>query len=105
MVETDWHVRARVQQVSKRTTEVTIIRHQPARNFIMEAIEDMRKVSLARDLPGLGRWALCIPLEDREKLGKKYPDPDSTDPMIKSRAYAAFIASDESKPYRMRDKV
>ena len=56
------------------------------------------------DRPGLGRWMLSIPFEDYLALQVKYPELASPDGQIKTRAYKRFMASPESKPYRLRER-
>jgi hypothetical protein len=47
---------------------------------------------------------LSIPFEDYLALQVKYPELASPDGQIKTRAYKRFMASPESKPYRLRER-
>jgi len=65
----------------------------------------MRKATPMADREGIGRWALSVPMEDWLGLRRKYPDLQSKDPATRSKAWERFIQSDESKPYRTREKI
>jgi hypothetical protein len=84
---------------------LTVIRAQPERPLILDTLAEMRKAHPMADREGLGRWALSIPMEDWLRLREKYPDLAVSDPVIKSRAYARFIQSAESLPFRVREKI
>lgn len=84
---------------------LTSIRTQIERPLILDTLAELRKAGPMRDIPGFGRWALSIPLEDMLALRIKYPDLASSDPFTKTRAYRRFIASDESIPYRVRERI
>jgi hypothetical protein len=75
---------------------------QPSRDLILQRNAELRKQPGAlRDL-SFGRLALTIPLEDLDALRAKYPDLASRDAGIRSAAWKRFIASAESKPYRVK---
>jgi len=74
---------------------------QPSRDNVMEAIKTIRQEGVVRAGDVL-RWQLSIPLMDHFLLKKKYPDLDSSDPKVKTNAWNRFIASEESRPYRVR---
>lgn len=74
---------------------------QPSRDAVMEAIKTVRNEGAVRKQDVM-RWELSIPLIDRELLGIKYPDLNSPDGKIRSAAWKRFIASEESRPYRVR---
>lgn len=78
---------------------------QPHENLILETLAEMRKADPMKDREGLGRWALSIPMVRWVELRRKYPELASPDAQVKSRAYARFMASDESIPYRVRAKI
>lgn len=78
---------------------------QPSRELILDTNREMRKAEPMADRPGLGRWALSVPLEDWQALRAKYPDLASRDPQISSRAWLAFMQSSEAEPYKVRDSV
>jgi hypothetical protein len=48
-----------------------------------------------------GRVELRIPFRERKLLSLKYPELDSTDWETQLRAWKRFIASPESKPFRV----
>lgn len=78
---------------------------QPSRGFILE-----RNARLRADPSGIrkldwGRPALTIPLEDLMHLKLKFPDLNSRDAEIRTRAWKKFLASGESRPYRIGTKV
>jgi hypothetical protein len=68
---------------------------------ILERNRDLRNAKAVRDVPGMGRLALTIPLDDRERLRRKYPELDSTDAQTRTLAWKRFIASEESAPYKV----
>lgn len=84
---------------------LTVFREQPLRPLILDTVAELRKCEPMADREGLGRWALSIPQLDWLELRGKYPELASHDPVIKSRAYARFINSPESLPYRVRERV
>lgn len=88
-----------------RGRELTHVLEQPGREGVLEAVRATRHEHPVADRPGLGRWGLSVPFEDWLRLRDKYPDLASVDARIKSRAWLRFMASDESVPYRMRDRV
>lgn len=84
---------------------LTVKREQPERGLILDTLQRMRNLEPMADLPGIGRWALSIPAEDWLTIREQYPELQSKDGQERSRAWARFIASDESIPYRVRDKA
>jgi hypothetical protein len=84
---------------------VAFATEQASRPLILDTVQEIRKAEPMADRPGLGRWALSVPLIDWMALKRKYPDLASKDSEIRSKAWGRFMLSDESKPYRMRDKI
>ncbi len=93
------------QRLTIQDKRLTVVMEQPSRPLILDTAAELRKAGGAPDRPGLGRWALSVPFEDWVRLREKYPDLASQDAQIKSRAWLAFIASDESKPFKVREHV
>lgn len=93
------------QRLTIEGKQLTVVLEQPTRPLILDTTAELRKAGGAPDRPGLGRWALSVPFEDWVALREKYPDLASPDAQIKSRAWLAFIASAESKPYKVREHV
>jgi hypothetical protein len=76
---------------------VSSVLRQPSRDAVMEAAR-------ARPAPRALEWGRCvatIPLIDRYRLGRRYPDLDAPDAETRARAWARFLASAESAPYRL----
>lgn len=78
---------------------------QPSRPLILDTLAEMRKAEPMADRQGLGRWALSIPFEDWVRLREKYPELATNDPATRTRFYRRFIASEESRPFRVRERV
>lgn len=93
------------QRLMIQGDRLTHVLHQPSRHLILDTAARMRLLEPMRDREGLGRWALSIPFEDWVALRRKHPELASTDAHVKTRAYLRFMASDESKPYRVRERV
>jgi hypothetical protein len=92
-------------KVSGDGRDITCFRSQPERDNILHTLERRRIEGVApRDVEGLGRMVLQIPWEDFERLKLKYPDLGSPDGKVKTRAYYRFMASDESLPFRVRER-
>jgi hypothetical protein len=85
--------------------QFTVVTEQPAERLILETNAELQKMEPMADREGLGRWALSVPMLEMENLRRKYPALRSRDPMERSRAWLKFIASDESKPYRVRATI
>lgn len=90
------------QQFKVQESEGRLYRRlsQPSRDAILDYVKTLRDTDAVRKTDVL-RWTLTIPQIDRMLLGIKYPELDSPDPQIKTRAWKRFIASEESKPYRV----
>lgn len=93
------------QGIWLRDGQVTHAWEQTNRGQVLDAVAATRREHPVADRPALGRWALSIPFEDHAQLLRKYPDLGSRDAAIKSRAWLAFMASAESEPYKMRDRI
>jgi hypothetical protein len=77
---------------------------QPTEDRILNNNSELRKnVGAVRALDWAG-WTLSIPELHRLRLGKKYPDLNSTDHETRQRAWLAFIASSEADPYRVKPR-
>lgn len=92
------------QWLQIRDDRITHAFEQVGRDALLESVAQLRQAPPA-DREGLGRWALSIPFEDHAALVRKYPDLAAPDARIRSAAWARFIQSDESRPYRMRDRI
>ena len=90
-------------QMFMRDGYATHVLEQTERDQLLEVVAATRREHPIADRQGLGRWALSVPIEDYCALRRKYPDLAAPDAQIKSRAWLAFMASDECKPYRMRE--
>jgi hypothetical protein len=78
---------------------------QPTRDLVLQRNQELRKNPDAlRKLEAMA-WALSIPEVDYYHLRNKYPELKSPDALVRSLAWKAFIASAESVPYRVRDRV
>lgn len=64
----------------------------------------LRKTQGTRDC-SFGRLALQIPMADYYRLIRANPDLASKDAKTRTNAMLKFIASPESIPYRVRDKI
>lgn len=84
---------------------LTTITDQPQESLILDTVAEIRKCEPMADRDGLGRWALSIPFVKWMELREKYPDLASPDAQIKSRAYLRFMASAESIPFRVRQRI
>lgn len=71
------------------------------RNAILERNQALQAEQVQNDL-SFGRQALSIPELDLMHILKKYPEMASHDPQIKKQGVLKFLASPESKPYRVR---
>jgi hypothetical protein len=93
------------QAVQIRDHRLTYVLEQLERDEILAAVAGTRVEHPVADRPGLGRWALSIPMEDMARLRLVYPDLAASDNGIRSKAWMRFIQSDESRPYRMRERI
>lgn len=85
---------------------LTVVTDQRSRGAILAGLAQMRLEGAGpADRPGLGRWALSIPELDWLALTRANPALVSRDLAEQQRAMRAFIASPESIPYRMRERV
>lgn len=91
------------QGIWLRDGGITHALEQTNRDALLGVVADTRREHPVADREGLGRWALSVPIEDWLKLRLKYPDLAAPDAQIKTRAWLAFMGSDESAPYRMRE--
>lgn len=76
---------------------------QPGWNGILDGLGVLRDNRLVNPL-SFGVSELEIPVGILHFLKRKYPDLDSKDSGIKTRAWKRFIASPESKPFRTRNR-
>lgn len=72
---------------------------QVDRDLIMAGVERRRHGPPQRRLDW-GRHVLTIPLVDMERIKDKHPELRAPDAETRNRAWARFIASSESAPYR-----
>jgi hypothetical protein len=90
--------------VQPSTDELVVRTEQVNRAAILEGNAILRNQASLRRTDGL-RLALRVPDEDIAALRLKYPDLASRDATTRSRAWAKFIQSEESRPYRVTDKA
>jgi len=88
-----------------RDHTLTYVLEQTNRAAVLESVKATRIEHPVKDRPGLGRWALSVPLEDWVRLRRTYPDLAAKDAQIRSVAWTRFMQSAESEPYRMRDRI
>jgi hypothetical protein len=84
---------------------LTMVTLDPKERLILETNAELRKCEPMADRDGLGRWALSVPFLKWVELRRKFPALASTDAEVKSRAWRSFIASADSLPYRVRERV
>jgi hypothetical protein len=89
-----------IQSLSLEDGKVLSEVYDPNRNAAMGYIADMRSSADIQDM-SWGRWQLSIPELDLMLLKRKYPELNSKDNDMKTRAWKRFLASSESKPYRV----
>jgi hypothetical protein len=77
-------------------------RNERANNLKLN--EYLRVTDGTRD-PEWGRWALSIPVDDHAALVKLLPDLQSHDAIERTKAWAKFMASPLSLPYRVTEKI
>jgi hypothetical protein len=83
-----------------------VLTEQPCEATILQTNLELQKCDdPIPDVEGLGRWALSIPLLKWVELRRKYPALACKDVQIRSRAYMQFMNSDESIPYRVRNRI
>jgi hypothetical protein len=90
--------------VQAHTDELVVRTDQVNRGQILSGNAILRSQFRQRRTDGL-RLALRIPDEDIGELRRKYPELASRDAETRSRAWARFIQSSESAPYRVQDRV
>ena len=73
------------------------------RDPILETNRQLRREGL-KDL-SFGRWALSIPEIDYKKLVKANPALKSLDTVERTLAWKRFMASPESVPYRVNERI
>ena len=76
---------------------------QPRAAATLELNKELRKTTLS-DGP-VGRWALSMNDIDRRALARLFPDINSPDAELRTKAWKRFMASPLSEPYKVRDKV
>ena len=74
----------------------------PQAERILEENKGIRNSGIVKQKADM-HWALSLPRIAHANLLKKYPDLASDDGEISTRAWKKFIASSESKPYRVTD--
>ena len=72
---------------------------QPNRDVVMAEVERRRHGPPQRRLEW-GRLVLTIPIVDLERIKDQRPELRSPDAETRNRAWAKFIASSDSAPYR-----
>lgn len=73
------------------------------RNRLLEQNRQLRREGL-KDL-SFGRWALSIPPIDYKKLVKANPALNAPDAVERTLAWKRFMASPESIPYRVNERI
>ena len=72
----------------------------PNAKRILEENEGIRNSGIVEQKADM-HWALSMTPMQYDKLLKKYPDLDCDDKQIHKKAWDKFIASSESRPYRV----
>lgn len=75
----------------------------PNRGKVLEQNKQLRREGL-KDL-SFGRWALSIPEIDYKKLVLANPALRSQDQVERTLAWKSFMASPESVPYRVNERI
>ena len=71
---------------------------------VAELNQTLQRDKPLRDL-SFGRWGLQIPENEYNRLLLKKPELSCWDKDIRTKAWKRFMASSESKPYRVHEKV
>ena len=90
-IETSGRITREVQSVSG----AAVLEHNQRRRLEPESMRDM----------DWGQMALNIPEAHYQVLMSRYPDLKSWDSEIRAKAWDKFIASDASRPYRVRENA
>ncbi len=80
---------------------------QPARREILADNQRLRESGVVEDRELFGRWALQIPMEDWEMLGRsvRWRELHSEDKETRQRAFRKFLKHSDSAPYRVRERA
>lgn len=78
---------------------ISSVLRQPSRDAIMSQIQRHR-LGVQRKLDW-GRMIMQIPEVDLARIKDKYPELKAPDAETRNRAWASFIASSESTPYKV----
>lgn len=81
---------------------------QPGRRRELERAALLKREGVVEDRETFGRWCLSIPLEDYEYLTRwsiKWRDLGAPCNATREKAYRRFLASPDSRPYRVRDRA
>ncbi len=73
------------------------------RDQVLETNRQLRREGL-KDL-SFGRWALSIPEIDYKALTRRNPALKSQDAVERTLAWKAFMASPDSIPYRVNERI
>lgn len=77
---------------------------QPSRRPILEFVKQIRTAGdVLRPLSFMG-WELSIPENDYFPLLQKYPELNSQDAELRTRAWKKFMASSEAEQYRVHHR-
>ena len=79
---------------------VSSVLRQPSRDALLELNARCRIEAPLREL-SFCRLVLRIPVVDRERLRATHPELDAPDKDIRNSAWARFIASSESTPFKV----
>ena len=78
----------------------TTVTFDPNHARVLQENEDIRNGQLVKQKADM-HWALSMTPMQYDKIKKKYPDIGSDDNEIQTKAWKKYIASSESKPYRV----
>ncbi len=80
---------------------ISTVLRQRNRDAVMMEIERRRHGPPQRRMDW-GRCVLSIPVLDLERIKDRYPELRAPDAETRNRAWAKFIASSESTPYKVK---
>lgn len=78
----------------------TTVTFDPNHMRVLDENRKIRNSNLVKQKADM-HWALSMTPMQYDKIKKKYPDVASEDNEIQTKAWKKFIASSESKPYRV----
>ena len=105
MAEQVWHERVGdlVNQYRLTDNGLTVIRCGTGRRRVLED-NQRRRLSCVVPKSSWCEHALSIPEGDMQRLYSRYPELRCWDKDVRTRAWKRFLASSESRPYRVTDR-